>query len=150
MTEEVKEAIVDIPNDSKLPENDKKESSTTDSPQKKTEDEILFPELEVDGFTIRPWTLGKLRKINPHIENVFTHLKEREIKLTTDNIDNHLMDLYFAAIPEIMTILAISLDVEESTLEDTPIPQAIRLIYLVYKQNEESIKNVLSLLQLAA
>jgi len=126
------------------------EPPVNESTKKKTEDEILFPEVELDGFIIKPWTLGKLRKINPHIENIFTTLKNKDIVLTLQNVENHLMDLYFAAVPQIMIILAISLEVSEEDLEEIPIPQAIRLIYLVFKQNEESIKNVLNLLQLAA
>lgn len=114
----------------------------------KSEEEILFPELEVDGFTIRPWTLGKLRKVNPCIERILAKLEGKGIKLTLNNVEENLWDLYIAAVDEIITILSISLDVEEKKLEDIPIPQAIRLIFLVYKQNEDSIKNVSSLLQM--
>ena len=115
----------------------------------KTEDYILFPDLDVDGFTIRPWTLGKLRKINPHLEAIFKNLDDKNIQLTLDNFGEHLKDVYFAAVPEIISILGISLDKSEDDLEDVTIPQAIKLIYAVFKQNEDSIKNVSSLLQLA-
>jgi len=116
----------------------------------KSEEEILFPEIEIDGFKIRPWTLGKLKRVNPCLERILGKLENKGIKLTLDNIENNLWDLYIAAIDEIITILSISLDVEEEKLEDIPIPQAIRLIFLVYKQNEDSIKNVSSLLQMTS
>jgi hypothetical protein len=118
--------------------------------EEKTEDYILFPDLEIDGYIIRPWTLGKLRKINPHLENIFKSLEEKQVILSIDNIGSHLKEIYFAAVPEIVSILAISLDVQEDDLEDVTIPQAIKLIYSVFKQNEDSIKNVSSLLQLAS
>ena len=114
---------------------------------KKSEEQILFPEFMVEGYEIKPWTLGKLRKINPHLESIFSTLKERNIQLTLDNIDRHITDLYFAAVPVVISILAISLNKDENELEDTEIPQAIRLLYAVYKQNEESIKNAFDLLR---
>ena len=124
------------------------EEEDVDDLQGKSEEEILFPEIEIDGFTIRPWTLGKLRKVNPCLERVMEKLEKKGVKLSLDNVETNLLDLYFAAVDEILTILSISLDVEEEKLENIPIPQAIRLIFLVYKQNEDSIKNVSSLLQM--
>ena len=115
----------------------------------KTDVEILFPEIEVDGYKIKPWTLGKLIKINPHLERIFTKLEEKGIKLSIDTIDTYLRDIYFAAVPEIVSILAISLEKSIEDLEDLAIPTAIKLIYAIYKQNEESVKNVLVLLQAA-
>jgi hypothetical protein len=125
-------------------------SAEEDEVEEKSEEAILFPELEIDGYTIRPWTLGKLRKVNPCLERVLAKLENKGIKLTLDNIEDNLLDLYFAAVDEIITILSISLDVEEQELESIPIPQAIRLIFLIYKQNEDSIKNVSSLLQMTS
>jgi len=116
--------------------------------EEKSDEEILFPDIEIDGFTIRPWTLGKLRQVNPCMERVLEKLEKKGVKLTLDNLEDNLLDLYFAAVDEIITILSISLDVEEKKLESVPIPQAIRLIFLIYKQNEDSIKNVSSLLQM--
>jgi len=115
----------------------------------KTEDSILFPDLDIDGFNVKPWTLGKLRRINPHLEGIFKSLEDKNIKITLDNFGEHLKDVYFAAVPEIISILALSLEKSEDDLEDVTIPQAIKLIYAVFKQNEESIKNVSNLLQLA-
>jgi hypothetical protein len=138
-TEQIKESKVEIP---------EIEVPKTETTKNKTEDEILFPELEIDGYIIKPWTLGKLRKVNPHIEKVLETLKNKKVQLSTENIESHIMDVYFAAIPEMISILAISLDKEEEDLEDIPIPQAIKLVYLVYRQNEDSIKNVFSLLQM--
>jgi len=131
---EVKEPVV--------PKKEEKEDS-------KTEDSILFPDLDIEGFNVRPWTLGKLRKINPHLEGIFKSLEDKNIKITLDNFGEHLKDVYFAAVPEIISILALSLEKSEDDLEDVTIPQAIKLIYAVFKQNEESIKNVSNLLQLA-
>lgn len=151
---EAKAGIVDekVSKPPKLPakETEEAEEDDDDEFQGKSDEEILFPELEIDGFIIRPWTLGKLRKVNPCIERVLGKLEKKNIKLSLDNIENNLLDLYFAAVDEIITILSISLDVEEEKLENITIPQAIRLIFLVYKQNEDSIKNVSSLLQMTS
>jgi hypothetical protein len=114
---------------------------------KKSDEEIIFSDFEIDGFVIRPWTLGKLKRINPHLEAIFGALEQKNIKVSLDNLEMHISDLYFAAIPQIISILAISLDKDEDELEEIPIPQAIKLIFCVYKQNEEAIKNVLNLLQ---
>ena len=119
----------------------------TPTKQKKSDEEIIFSDFEIDGFVIRPWTLGKLKRINPHLEAIFGALEQKNIKVSLDNLEMHISDLYFAAIPQIISILAISLDKDEDELEEIPIPQAIKLIFCVYKQNEEAIKNVLNLLQ---
>jgi hypothetical protein len=119
----------------------------TQTKPKKSDEEIIFSDFEIDGFVIRPWTLGKLKRINPHLEAIFGALEQKNIKVSLDNLEMHISDLYFAAIPQIISILAISLDKDEDELEEIPIPQAIKLIFCVYKQNEEAIKNVLNLLQ---
>lgn len=115
---------------------------------KKSDEEILLPEVEVSGFVVKPWTLGKLKRINPFLEHIFIKLEKKGVKLTLDNLSEHLKDIYFAAVEPLVSILAISLDRKEEELEDLSIEQTVKLVYLVYKQNEESIKNVSSLLQM--
>ena len=128
---------------------DTPEVPETPTPEEKPEEAILFPELSLGEYTVKPWTLGKLKKINPHLESIFDALDKKNIQLSLDNVGEYLRELYFAALPSVISILSISLNVEEDDLEDVEVSDAIRLIFAVFKQNEESIKNVSSLLQLA-
>lgn len=124
------------------------QDSAVESKSEKNDHEILMPEIEVAGFVAKPWTLGKLKKINPYLENVFIRLAAKGIKLTLDNVTEHVLDLYFSAVEPLISILAVSLDVDEEKIESLSIDDTVKLIYMVYKQNEESIKNVSSLLQM--
>jgi hypothetical protein len=117
-------------------------------PQKKSEEEILMPEMEFKGFKIKPWTLGKLKQINPHLEKIIEKLDKKGIKLTLDNVQDNVASLYFAAVDSVVAILALSLNTAEKNLEELTISDTISLIYLIYRQNEESVKNVSSLLQM--
>jgi len=115
--------------------------------KKPSDEEILLAETTVGEFTVRPWTLGKMLKINPCIERVFQKLEEKRIKLSTSNIEDSIVDLYFAAFPELVKIVSVSLEKDEDELLDLQLSDIIKLVFVIYKQNEESLKNVLSLLQ---
>jgi len=132
----------------KMKEVVKTATEEVDEELKKSDEEILFPEAKVGDFVVKPWTLGQLLKINPHIEKVFAKLEEKRIKLTLENVNDFIVDLYFAALPEVVEIMAISLDVDQEKLHSLQLKEVVQLIYTIFIQNQENLKNVLSLLQM--
>jgi len=115
--------------------------------RKQTDEEILFEEMEVAGFEVKPWTVGKLLKVNPCLEKILTKLAEQRIVLSMDNISDVIPQLYFTAFPEVLKIVGISVDKAEEDLHDLDISDLVKLIFIIFRQNQESIKNVFSLLQ---
>ena len=113
-----------------------------------TDEQIAFEEATVAGHKVKPWTIGKLLEINPCLENILKKLEDKGINITLDNVGEFIGQLYFAAFSDAIKIAAISVDVKEEELHDLDIAELIKLIFVIYKQNEDSIKNVLSLLQM--
>ena len=118
-------------------------------PTKKSDEQILFADTTIGKFEAKPWTIAKMRKVNPCLQGVIQQLEERRISLSADNIADNILHVYFAAFDEIINILYITFEKDQDAgeLEELNIADVIKMIFVVYKQNEEAIKNVLSLLQ---
>lgn len=114
---------------------------------KKTDEEILFAETTLGTVTVKPWTLGKLLKINPHLERLFQKLESKNVKITLDGVEGAIYEIYFAAFPELVEIMSISLEKTLDDLQEINLSDIVKIIYLIYKQNEDSLKNGLSLLR---
>lgn len=119
--------------------------------KKKSDEEILFPEAKIDGtdITIRPWTFGDLLDVNPHVEAIFTRLEEKNVLLDFTMIGvKEIKELYFTAAPQLLEIIKISVKKTEEETRALDLTTAIKILYVIWNQNRESIKNAVSLLGL--
>jgi len=108
--------------------------------QEKSELEILFPEIEVDGFTIRPWDFGKVASMGPILARIFAEVKKAGI--TLKDIDSRMEEAVMLALPWAPDIVAktLNLDVEE-VRQWKELNKAFKIMLVIFNQNLEHIKN---------
>jgi len=104
---------------------------------------VLFPEVEIDDVVVRPWSLGVLAAISPYIEEVFGKLEEK--KMDIDFSIASIMRLYFIAAQHLVPIISKSLGMPKEEVEAFDINKAARILKVIWDQNRESLKNVITL-----
>jgi hypothetical protein len=119
--------------------------------KKKSETEILFPNIEVDGITVKPWSFGMLFELSTHLANVIEKCEEKEIdkifKFDKDNLDIKIVDaikLLHIAGPEIRAIIGKTISYSEEEITGLDMGTGIKLAIAIFNQNKESIKNALT------
>lgn len=114
--------------------------------EKKVDEAVLFPEITIEGFTFKPWTFGKLLDVNPSLEAIFERLESKGVRLESALIGfNEIKEIYFAAAPQLLKIVALTLDKEEEEIKGLPLTTVLKLIFAIWQQNSDNLKNVLSL-----
>lgn len=123
--------------------------------KKKTEEEILFPEQEVAGITVKPWSFGDLFKIADPLDRILDKIIAQGLdqKLLSDEggiqLDYFsLARLFTLASKELLSVISDTLNVEPETVEKLSASDGIAIVLLMFNQNKEmlinSIKNALS------
>ncbi len=115
--------------------------------QKKSEEEILFPEAKVNDLTIRPWSFWKLFELSPFLDNVLDKMEEKNIDL--DKFGGVvpytvIARLFTIASPQVKKIILLTLEKSEEELKDLSMEDGIKIATIIYLQNKETIKNALS------
>jgi hypothetical protein len=128
---------------------------------KKTDEQILFPEAKVtvtgatinEVITLKPWAFGQLLDVNPYLSDIFdeleTQLEIRGITLDQATITfNLIKSLYFSVAAKIIPILVVTCrdDKYNATyFRELDIASITKLTYVVWQQNQDNIKNALTL-----
>jgi hypothetical protein len=116
--------------------------------QKKTDEEILFPNVEVCGITIKPWNFGKLFEISPSLESIIDKAEAKGIVEEFYNSDilryTTIAKLFLLASNDLMKIICITTGVEEEKVKSLSIEDGTKIILTIYNQNSELVKNALS------
>jgi len=117
--------------------------------EEKSEEEILFPEVKVGSFVVKPWAFGKLFELSPSLELVLDKMGEKGISI--DNLFQSeiikystLARLFTIASSEVLKIIATTLDKTEEEIKDLDMADGIKIVTIIFKQNREVIKNALS------
>lgn len=114
---------------------------------KKSDEEILFPNVKVGIYTIKPWSFGLLFEIVLLLDEIICKMEERKIVLdfSKEGIPyEKLLKIFSLASSQILKVIAISLDVPEQEVKDFDIKEGMEIAMTIYKQNEEQIKNALT------
>jgi len=114
---------------------------------KKSEEEILFPEAQVGEITIKPWSFGMLFDISDDLDKLIETLDDKGILVSFENDFISLsviMKLFTVANQELMNIIVKTTKVDEPVIKDLPIDDGIRIVYIIAKQNWETIKNAVA------
>lgn len=118
--------------------------------KKKTDSEILFPEVSLDTnigkIDISPFTLGNLVDVAPNIEAIVNGLKIRGTSLLDDDSGikftvEDLFSIYLSSSTELLPILEIVTKRTEEELRSLIPTDAIKIISLIIQQNGETFKN---------
>src|SRR3989304_6514278 len=116
--------------------------------EEKPEIQVLFPEIEVEGYKVRPWSLGQVVDLTPTFEMLAIEFKRRKISLESlekieksKSMEGMIGELVFAFLPQVVRLLSISLREEEKIVREFPINKSGSLIVAVVSQNLSNIKN---------
>ena len=118
---------------------------------KKEDEEILFPEVKVKDYVIKPWSFGILFDISEMLEGILDKLDEKNIKLDSMFSDEgfisytNILRLFTIASKDVLEIIAITLDVDKEELKGLDMSDGIKIATVIYKQNSEMfVKNFMA------
>jgi hypothetical protein len=108
-------------------------------------DKVLFEDREIAGYTVRPWTLGQLVKLAPVFERVAVNFAARGLSLSAIGtaLETSPMNVLTPLLPEIATVLSITLGKPIEEMEGLRADTVISVILVIVKQNVEYLKNSL-------
>lgn len=113
--------------------------------KKKSETEILSPEMEVGSYKIKPWSFEQFVSVLPSLVEIGEILKEKKILI--DDIEllrkepKKIVELITAVGPLIPAIVAKTLRIEVSEVNGMDFDQATTIALLILIQNAEKLKN---------
>lgn len=115
--------------------------------KKKSEEEILFSEVKIAGYKIKPWSFGTLFDISKSLEVVLDKAEEKGIikELTESDIFRYtsIGKLFIISADEILKIISITLGVDVEKVKQLSMPEGIKVAVAIFNQNKEIIKNAL-------
>ena len=122
---------------------------TEENEKKKSDEEILFPNIKVGDLVIKPWSFGTLFKISPYLDSVLLKAESRGLieEFDTGQLNmSSAVKLFAFAASELLDIICISIEKEKEYVESLGMVEGIKLVIAIYNQNLEIIKNGFALL----
>jgi len=113
------------------------------------QDEVtLFPEANVDGIVVKPWSFGKLFDLSVLLDSVLDKAESKgviaEFNSGTTIPYTTMAKLFTIASPEVLKIISITLGKSEDEVRELPMATGIKIAVTIFSQNRETIKNALS------
>ena len=117
--------------------------------KKKTEDEILLPDVKIGKFVVRPWSFGKLFDISELLQSVLDKIEEKGLDKMFSGEQSiisytTIARLFTICSNELLKVIAMTLEVDEKEIKALPISDGVKIALTIYKQNSETIKNVVT------
>lgn len=120
---------------------------------KRSDEEILFPEAEVAGIKIRPWSFGILFDIAPSLESVLSKATDKGLlQKLEDELSNRMLNyvtiahLFTLASSDLLDIITHTLNIPKEEIKALGMTDGMKIVSIIYSQNREIIKNALGLL----
>lgn len=107
--------------------------------KKQKKEASLFSSKKIEGYTVKPWSLGTLEELGPWFERVAVIFKERGISL--DQVESNPQTAIFSILPEIKTVLSITLGEDIEVVKEFDPGKVTALILVIISQNLNSLKN---------
>jgi hypothetical protein len=109
-------------------------------------------EEEVQGYTIKPWTIKQLLLVMPILDTLITELKDQGV--TLDNLGEVFesqglaaaKDIVQVILPQLPEFLAITLRIERGEAEEIDLGLALQLAVKVLSMNVDHLKNAFGLI----
>lgn len=119
----------------------------------KSDEQILFPEEEIDGVTIKPWSFGMLFDISSSLERVVDKAEMRGLLEEINTLEGTVPYTVFIKIftvcsEEVLNIMSMTLNIDEEDIKKWNMQKGLKIAYKIYEQNRDvimdSVKNVFS------
>lgn len=120
---------------------------------KKSDEHILFDEVKIGKYKIKPWSFGILFEISTMIDEIFVKLEEKNIdieKEMTNIVDNSFINFAFIAklfsvcAFQLRKIVAITLEIDEEEVKKMDMKTGIDITITILRQNFDVLKNAIS------
>ena len=117
----------------------------------KTPEEILFPDVEVDGIIVKPWSFGMLFEISDSLEKVLDKMEEKGLtKLINSVMDTEfisyidIVKIFTIAGPQLRKIIALTLNKSEEEVAALDMKTGIQIVSVMFSLNSSTLKNALA------
>lgn len=111
----------------------------------------LLPEVEVAGFTIKPWSFGTFKQVVEPLMSLLNPLKEKG--LTFVNIESFFLEnglevilLLPTGLAALTTMIAVTLRIPEEEVDTIDPEQILIIVATIFSQNIVRLKNSLPLI----
>lgn len=119
----------------------------TEDKKPQSDEEILFPELTIEGEVLKPWSFGKLFDLSPMLETVLDKIEAKgiDVDFTKDVIPYiTIAKLFTIATPEILKIISITLGKSEEEIKEFSMSKGVKIASAIYEQNKDIVKNAVN------
>jgi len=115
---------------------------------KKSEEQILFPEAVVDGITVKPWSFGMMFKVAPLVDSIITKIEAKGIDLDSDTLTLSwpvITKIFVCAADEIIKVISMTIEKPKEEIETFGMETGVSLALTIFRQNSQTIKNAFGL-----
>ena len=122
---------------------------TKEENNEKTEEQVLFPEIIIGKYTVKPWSFGMLFIISTLLDSVLERAESKNIINDIEKSDGMLTPIIIAKLfsvcgPEVQAVMAETLNVDKEEINNLDMDTGIKLVFTIFQQNKDIIKNALS------
>jgi len=124
---------------------------TKEKKETRSDEEILFPEVIIEGITIKPWSFGALFELSDSLDKVLDKVEEKKL---ADEIESGFLSnitlarLFTIANKEVLHIMAYTTECSEDEIRALDMTIGLQIAVIIFNQNRETIvgalKNALS------
>lgn len=114
--------------------------------RKKSEEEILFPEVNINNITVKPWGFGALFELSAILERVLDKAEEKGLikDLESDFLSSvTLARLFTIANQEVLHIIAYTVGKKEEEVKKWDMQTGIKVAVTIFNQNKDTIVGAL-------
>jgi len=116
--------------------------------EKKSDTEVLFPETEMYGIKIRPWTYDQFISILPEVSKVAAQLKENNIRMEDlekikDGEEEKILDFFARLLPLLpaVDIVSKTIEVDKEEVKKWEFDKTSSIFLMIIIKNASRIKN---------
>jgi len=117
---------------------------------KKTDEEILFPDVKIGKVVVKPWSFGVLFEISDLVDSVLNKMESKNLGFdslfTSDGTITFITigKLFTIASPEVLKIISITTGLSEDDIKKLSMEDGIKIAFTIFSQNRDTIKNALN------
>ena len=119
--------------------------------EKKSEQEILFPDIEVEGITVRPWSFGQLAYMGPTLHKIM--LEAQKCGFTADDFSDKTKELDMIKVsslimlvsPFVPEMVSMTTGIKRTEVESWPPEKGVAVFLTILSQNADKLKNLYGL-----
>jgi hypothetical protein len=116
--------------------------------EKISDENVLFPEVNIDGIIVKPWSFGILFEISSSLESILDKAEESGLVKKMEESGGFLSytilaRLFTVASPHVLKVMSITLGKSEEEIKSLDMATGIQIATTIYNQNKATISNSL-------